>query len=165
MDHKEHLPIIGVGPIIVIPQMLLTVLGVVLSELNFFYFGKMSILKMPFFILGIMAILLGIYLWCSANFKMKVEHYITENKLATSGIYRIVRNPIYSAFFMVCTGVILIGNNLILLFIPLVCWIYMTIFLKQTEEKWLFHLHGQEYIDYCKRVNRCIPWFPRQKET
>lgn len=165
MDHKEHLPIIGVGPIIVIPQMLLTVLGIVLSELNSFYFGKMSILKMPFFILGIMAILLGIYLWCSANFKTKVERYITENKLATSGIYRIVRNPIYSAFFMVCTGVILIGNNLILLFIPLVCWIYMTIFLKQTEEKWLFHLHGQEYIDYCKRVNRCIPWFPRQKET
>ena len=34
--------------------------------------------------------------------------------------------------------------------------------LKNTEEKWLANLYGQEYIDYCKRVNRCIPWLPRK---
>ena len=33
--------------------------------------------------------------------------------------------------------------------------------LKNTEEKWLEELYGQEYIDYCKKVNRCIPWFPK----
>lgn len=31
------------------------------------------------------------------------------------------------------------------------------------EEKWLAELYGQEYIDYCKKENRCIPWFSNKK--
>ena len=34
--------------------------------------------------------------------------------------------------------------------------------LKLTEEKWLLSLYKQEYADYLKRVNRCIPWLPRK---
>ena len=34
--------------------------------------------------------------------------------------------------------------------------------LKLTEEKWLLSLYKQEYADYLKRVNRCIPWPPRK---
>ena len=37
----------------------------------------------------------------------------------------------------------------------------MTILMKATEEKWLRELYGKEYEDYCKRVNRCWPWFPK----
>ena len=33
-----------------------------------------------------------------------------------------------------------------------------TVTLKLTEEKWLRNLYGQDYADYMKRVNRCIPW-------
>lgn len=39
----------------------------------------------------------------------------------------------------------------------------MTVLMKNTEEKWLYALYGQEYLDYCKRVNRCIPWPKRQR--
>ena len=87
---------------------------------------------------------------------------IVENKLIVTGVYSVVRNPIYSAFFMICIGAVLIANNLILFVIPVICWIYMTVFLKKTEEKWLADLYGQEYKDYCKKVNRCIPWFPKR---
>jgi len=38
----------------------------------------------------------------------------------------------------------------------------MTIFLIYTEEKWLKDLYGQEYIEYCKKVNRCISWFQKK---
>lgn len=38
----------------------------------------------------------------------------------------------------------------------------MTILMKETEEKWLAKLYGQEYRDYCKKVNRCLPWFPKK---
>jgi protein-S-isoprenylcysteine O-methyltransferase Ste14 len=162
VNKKEHLPVIGVGPLIVIPQLILTVVSVVLSEFEFWDVGKVAILKIPLMIAGIAIIVLGIYLWYSANFKIKVDKYITENKLATTGIYAVVRNPIYSAFFMICIGIILFFNNLILFTIPLICWLYMTIFLRKTEEKWLGDLYGQEYIDYCKRVNRCIPWFSKK---
>ena len=34
-------------------------------------------------------------------------------------------------------------------------WIFMTVLMKCTEEKWLKNLYGREY---CRRVKRCIPW-------
>ena len=39
-------------------------------------------------------------------------------------------------------------------------WIFMTVLMKCTEEKWLKNLYGGEYEEYCRRVNRCIPWLP-----
>lgn len=27
-----------------------------------------------------------------------------------------------------------------------------------TIKKWLKNLYGREYEEYCRRVNRCIPW-------
>ncbi|MBO5448857.1 MAG: hypothetical protein J5994_05970 [Ruminococcus sp.] len=59
-------------------------------------------------------------------------------------------------------GAILMTNNLILLIVPVICWMYMTLFLIKTEEKWLKELYGEEYVLYCKKVNRCIPWFPKK---
>ncbi|MBR2257265.1 MAG: hypothetical protein IJ899_07995 [Blautia sp.] len=43
-------------------------------------------------------------------------------------------------------------------------WVILTIALKLTEDKWLLNLYGQDYADYMKRVNRCIPWPPRKAE-
>ena len=37
-------------------------------------------------------------------------------------------------------------------------WAIMTIALINTEEKWLLKLYGDEYAEYKKHVNRCIPW-------
>ena len=34
--------------------------------------------------------------------------------------------------------------------------------MKNTEEKWLTEHFGKEYINYCKRVNRAIPWFAKK---
>ena len=115
-------------------------------------------LKIPLTIVGIICILYGFLLWYAANFKTKVDKYIENNKLATKGVYSIVRNPIYSAFLILCFGLICIESNLILFSIPIICWLYMTIMLKNTEEKWLYKLYGNEYKIYCKKVNRCIPF-------
>lgn len=163
MNEKNHLPMIGVGPVIVIPQILLTAAGIVLSQLGVLDFVNTDMFKIPFAIIGIIMILLGIYMWISANFKVKVDSYIKENRLATTGVYGIVRNPIYSAILMACTGAILLSGDLILFLIPVICWAYMTLMLKKTEEKWLLKLYGKEYTDYCGRVNRCIPWFPKKR--
>ena len=162
MKNKDHLPVIGVGPIIVNPQIVLTLAGIVLSAFGYFRLGRIPALKIPFAIIGIILIVFGIYLWYCANFKERVFDSVTENKLVTTGVYAMVRNPIYSAFLLLCTGAVFIANNLFLFIIPVICWIYMTIMLKCTEEKWLLNLYGQEYIAYCKRVNRCIPWFPKK---
>ena len=157
MSGKNHLPKIGVGPIIVIPQLLLTITGIILSRKNIIVDWHIEILKIPFIVLGVLLIVYGLLLWYAANFKTKIDKYIENNKLATKGVYSLVRNPIYSSFFIICIGAIFIENNLFLFIIPVICWLYMTIILKNTEEKWLYELYGYQYKVYCKKVNRCIP--------
>ena len=163
MKEKSHLPLLGVGPVIIAVQFLITVLGIILSYCGYFNSGKIELLNIPLKIIGVILILFGFYLNFSAKRKSKLFQMIAENKLITTGVYSIVRNPVYSAVLLACTGAICIANNLFLFFIPVICWIYMTVFLKLTEEKWLTDLYGQEYIEYCKKVNRCIPWFPKCK--
>ena len=51
--------------------------------------------------------------------------------------------------------------DLFFLILPFAYWLFLTILLKNTEEKWLRELYGKEYEEYCRRVNRCWPWFPK----
>ena len=163
MKNKNHLPLFGVGPVIVAFQILITAIGIVLSYCGYIDAGKTKLLNIPLKIIGVGFIIFGFYLNYSAKRKSKLFEMVSENKLITTGVYGIVRNPVYSAVFLACTGAVCISNNLILFSIPVICWIYMTVFLKLTEEKWLCDLYGREYIEYCKKVNRCIPWFPKRK--
>lgn len=163
MKEKEHLPLLGVGPIIIALQVIITVIGIVISYCEHLDFGEIELLNVPLKFIGIGLICFGIYLNYSAKHKSRLFEMVTDNKLIKTGVYGIVRNPVYSAVLIMCTGAICMTNNLILFIIPMVCWIYMTVFLKLTEEKWLTVLYGKEYIEYCKRVNRCIPWFSRRK--
>ena len=163
MKGKSHLPLFGVGPVIIALQILITAVGIFVSYRGCLDVGKTRLLNMPLKIIGIGLILFGFYLNYSAKRKSKLFEMVAENKLITTGVYSVVRNPVYSAVLLACTGAVCIANNLFLFIIPVICWIYMTIFLKLTEEKWLADLYGQEYIEYCKNVNRCIPWFPKCK--
>ncbi len=45
-----------------------------------------------------------------------------------------------------------------MLILPLIDWAIMTFALIHTEEKWLLDLYGDEYAEYKRHVNRCIPW-------
>ena len=163
MNKKEHLPLLGVGPVIVAGQIIITVIGIVTFLNGHLKLGRIEELNIPLKILGILLIVFGLYLNYSAKRKSKLFDMVTENKLITTGVYSIVRNPVYSAVLLMCTGAVCVVNNFILFVIPIICWIYMTVFLMVTEEKWLIKLYGQEYLEYCKKVNRCIPWFPRCK--
>lgn len=159
MNKKEHLPILGVGPIYVLVIITCTIVGIVLSATGLLPYRKIDALKIPFMILGVILIIIGIYFWVSANFQSKLDSNIRSNTLIITGVYAYVRNPIYSAFMLGCTGVILIADNILLLVLPVFYWLFMTVLMKNTEEKWLRDLYGEEYLEYCKRVNRCIPWF------
>ena len=163
MKEKEHLPLLGVGPIINGVQVVITIIGIILSYQGYFVFWEFELLNIPLKIIGIGLVVFGIYLNYSAKRKSRLFDMVTENKLITTGVYGIVRNPVYSAVLLVCTGAIFIVNNVVLFIVPIICWIYITVFLILTEEKWLVERYGQEYEEYCKKVNRCIPWFQRCK--
>ena len=163
MKEKEHLPLLGVGPIINGVQVVITIIGIILSYQGYFVFWEFELLNIPLKIIGIGLVVFGIYLNYSAKRKSRLFDMVMENRLITTGVYGIVRNPVYSAILLVCTGVIFIVNNVVLFIVPIICWIYITVFLILTEEKWLVERYGQEYEEYCKKVNRCIPWFPKCK--
>ncbi len=155
---KEHLPFYGPGPFYGAVVIGLTVLAVVSRNASIFRSGKIEVLHMPMLVLGVLLIAAGIALWIYAVPVTKIDDGIRDNRLVTNGAYALVRNPIYSAIMIACTGVLLIVGNLWFIILPLFFWIFMTVLMKATEEKWLKELYGPEYEDYCRRVNRCWPW-------
>lgn len=58
----------------------------------------------------------------------------------------------------VIAGISLMWHNIFLIPVIVINCGIMTVVLKVTEEKWLHELYGQEYKEYCKCVNRCIPF-------
>ncbi|MDU2219100.1 isoprenylcysteine carboxylmethyltransferase family protein, partial [Finegoldia magna] len=128
----------------------------------YIYQGKLRQGKIFFIIAGIFMIILGIYLWIQAVIVQKINKKVTEKKLITTGVYSIVRNPVYSAFTFIFTGLLLFTTNYILLILLFVFWTFLTILMKNTEEKWLKNEFGEEYELYLKKVNRVIPWIKRK---
>ncbi len=161
MKQKNHLPRYGVGPIYVIIISLLTILGLFFSRTKFLQSGDVPQFSLMFTAIGIALMIFGTYVWCAAIFGKKIGDDIRSNTLATTGIYAHVRNPIYSGMAIFLTGILLLVHNLWLLLLPIVFWAFMTVLMIHTEEKWLTKLYGEEYTAYCKKVNRCIPWFHR----
>jgi len=77
--------------------------------------------------------------------------------LITTGIYGIVRNPIYTANVAMALGLALVFRGLYgLVYVPVVCILFalITIF----EEKDLLQIYGDQYMQYMKKVPyRFIP--------
>lgn len=160
-DKKEHLPMYGPGSVYVAVIIGLTFAAFLCRKLLIFSGGRISLFRVPFGVVGVVLIALGVFMWIQAVIVAKVDDGIKENRLVTTGVYAWVRNPIYSAFTILCTGVLFIIGNIFFFVLPLVYWLFLTVLLKQTEEKWLSNLYGQEYEIYCRQVNRCVPWFPK----
>lgn len=161
MKNEKHLPMYGVGPIYVYVTIAFTIAAVILGHIDLFKKGIIKILRISSAIVGILLIIFGIYLWTGAVFCAKVNNGIKNNNLVTSGVYALCRNPIYSAFMLACTGVLFISGNVFFYPLFFLYWLFMTVLMKCTEENWLKNLYGKEYEEYCKRVNRCIPWMSK----
>ena len=155
---KGHLPILGVGPLYVVTIILMTIISITLSATGIIPVITFANFQWIFILIGILCFIIGITLWLKAVIIDRLDAHIIKNELVTTGVYAYVRNPVYSAFMFVCTGVLLIYGNLVLLVLPIIYWGFMTVLMKLTEEKWLEDLYGKEYIQYRQRVNRCIPW-------
>mgnify|MGYP003042659765 CR=1 FL=1 len=106
-------------------------------------------------------ILAGVLIWYFGAVRSDIDEYIAHNRLKTDGIYAWVRNPIYSGWMILLFGIVLLWHNYWLLLVFPIDWLIMTIVLIHTEEQWLKSLYGAEYLKYCRKVNRCIP-FKRQ---
>ena len=156
---KDDMPVFGIGPFYVGIITLTSFILLVLDWLGFLP-AVDPVPRAVCIAVALILIVLGAYMWYAAVFRDRVTDNIHGSTLVTTGIYAWVRNPIYSAFMFVNWGLLLLSGNLVLLiFIP-VYWFLETVVVAETEELWLKQLHGDQYREYCKKVNRCIPWFP-----
>lgn len=158
MKERNHLPIFGIGPFLVAGMAIVAAIAVAV----FYYVCKIGTFSgFPAILLcalGIVLMIAGIAVWFIGSMRSGMDDNIKENRLKTDGIYAWVRNPMYSGCWLLITGISLMWHNIFLIPVFFINWGIMTIVLKHTEETWLRDLYGQEYEDYCKRVNRCIPW-------
>ena len=159
-NEQEHLPVMGIGPVCIAIMIAFTAAGIALVKFNMLTSGDVGggVIAVLFVIAGILCIAGGIILWYAAVFSAKIDITIKSNRLETGGVYAIVRNPIYSAFLFICIGALLFCRNWYVLILPPLFWVYLTVFMKLTEERWLSERFGEEYKAYSKRVNRFIPW-------
>ena len=79
----------------------------------------------------------------------------TPDKLITTGIFSLSRNPIYVGFAFFLLGQFLVFPNwILLLVIAAGFWLFNRQVLR--EEDYLKQHYGQEYADYCARVRRYL---------
>lgn len=101
--------------------------------------------------------LLGLYLSLRSfgdSFRVGIDDK-NPDKLVTTGIYAISRNPIYVSFTFFFLGIFLIMPTLIFMLIFLLA---VLLFHRQVlrEEKFLKSHYGEDYAQYCKKVPRYL---------
>jgi protein-S-isoprenylcysteine O-methyltransferase Ste14 len=101
---------------------------------------------------------LSLLLWSLVSFGQSfrvgidMEH---PDKLITTGVFSISRNPIYVAFAFILVGQFLIFPNwLLLVYLAAGIWLFHRQVLR--EEAYLRKHYGPEYLEYCKRVRRYL---------
>ena len=101
---------------------------------------------------------LSMLLWSLISFGQSFRVGIdTEHpdKLITSGVFAISRNPIYVAFALILLGQFLIFPNWILLvYVAAGTWLFHRQVLR--EEEYLQQHYGKEYSEYRNRVRRYL---------
>ena len=78
-------------------------------------------------------------------------------KLVQSGIFSHSRNPLYLGNLLILVGVGIVSNSLLFVVFGLPFFVFAYLSIIHAEENYLRNKFGQEFKDYCSRVNRIIP--------
>ena len=110
--------------------------------------------------MGWVAIAAGLVLLILAQAQMGASWRIgidpSPTALVTSGLYQLVRNPIYSAMLLLVAGLLLIAPCLVTLMIFVVGTVLIAV-QARLEERHLLTIHGDTYRAYASRVGRFVP--------
>jgi protein-S-isoprenylcysteine O-methyltransferase Ste14 len=77
--------------------------------------------------------------------------------LVTTGVFGVVRNPIFSAMAVTAAGLALMVPNAVALVGLAALVAALEVQVRLVEEPYLLAVHGQAYADYRRRVGRFVP--------
>ena len=156
-DKRQKIPTDGVGPYLWAIILAMNLTGYLLSQ-SVLQSGLLKGgFKDLFYLIGILLMLVAARIQWLSGMKSGVSTSFQSNELKTTGIYARTRNPIYFSWWICGIGAILCVHNVWLLLLIPIQWVILTVVIRNTEEKWLYELHGEAYKEYCERVNRWIP--------
>lgn len=93
------------------------------------------------------------------------ERFLKADALNATGIYSLVRNPLYIGNFLIFTGLVIVFANIWAEMVMAVFLIVQYYFIILYEEDFLKIQYGKRYADYCIRVKRIIPFFKRYEKN
>ena len=156
-DKRQKIPTDGVGPYLWGILLVMNLAGWMLSQ-SVLQSGLLKGgFKDLFYLIGILLMLVAARIQWLSGVKSGVSTSFQSNELKTTGIYARTRNPIYFSWWICGIGAILCVHNVWLLLLIPIQWVILTVIIRNTEEKWLYEIHGEAYKEYCARVNRWIP--------
>ena len=156
-DKRQKIPTYGVGPYIWVSMLAMNLTGWLLSQ-SVLQSGLLKGgFKDLFYLIGILLMLVAARIQWLSGVKSSVSTSFQSDELKTTGIYARTRNPIYFSWLLCSIGAILCLHNVWLLLLIPIQWVILTVLIRNTEEKWLYEIHGEAYKEYCERVNRWIP--------
>jgi protein-S-isoprenylcysteine O-methyltransferase Ste14 len=96
--------------------------------------------------------------------RVQLRMGFSKGKLVTTGVYGLVRNPIYSSLtFLVLPAVALMTLAWVYFVVSVFVYVGVMIFIGKEEEQ-LARIFGQEYKDYRARVDRLVPFKKPNRE-
>ena len=112
--------------------------------------------------LGAVAMAAGLWLFWRSHVDLGDNWSVTleidaKHRLVTRGVYRLVRHPMYTSFFVLGTGQALLLANWIAGFAGLVSVALLVLVRVPNEERMMIGQFGDEYRDYMRRTGGVLP--------
>lgn len=150
-----------------------------------FFFKYRSYTPLPFLILmllyanpniytilvGLILIFIGefIRIWANAwaGSETRSTGGVGGTFLVINGPYAYVRNPLYIGNIIIYFGLGVMSNAIFpyLQIIALIYFLYQYYEIVKEEEKFLMGKFGEDYKDYCEKVNRFLPKFIKYRNS
>lgn len=92
------------------------------------------------------------------------ENYLRADNLNMTGIYSIVRNPLYIGNVLIYSGMLVVFSNLFAILIFDIFIILQYYFIILSEEGYLMEKYGKDIDLYFKNVSRIVPNFKNYKK-
>lgn len=77
--------------------------------------------------------------------------------LVTHGVFRLVRNPIFTGMLLAAWGLVLVVPSPVALAGAVLTLLGLELHVRRAEEPYLLRTHGDAYRGYARRVGRFIP--------
>jgi len=110
-----------------------------------------------FYSVGLIIVLISQYQMGSA-WRIGVDAN-EKTELVTQGVFKYVRNPIYTGLFIGSAGLWLVSPSILLMFGLLGLYVAVELFVRKVEEPHLLEQFGAEYDEWCHSTPRYLPNF------